>query len=490
MRPVGGVFLVCTVVLTAQQQPATVPSYCSPHIYSGRFVRAGGKAELTADLFFSCHGGKPVPTYAPVPTYTIQVEMAYAKNSEIYTSHYVRGGGLNVASRQLGLDGYLETLLIVDEPRSAAHPETPLTLCNYASPFSLYGVCPIIGNGSGTNQYDGSAGHPNVYQGRLVKPGVVEWTNIPIDFGPDGSSPIFRVTNLRVDTTPIPPVRLFDTPRKIAALPHVISASGEPIPIIGFPQPIWNLPGEEVGTVLAAAYAQVSDLVTLDQCHGNNIGMLTDSTQPAEPTFNVSVVEGTALGYPVPGAFRRKNWATGGFDTNQNVVGFEYTGSESGFENLGPAFDPPSVPGTPPPSTPAAAFPLAQGLSKAGVADQGTRFALQFASVPEGVALFAPAQLTLTSQTNGGITGSIMLVLTDSLGAGPFAPVSVMGLWAPVGLTKGSGMVVYEVVSNDPKTASQFTVPVAVANAPEAPVAGVQATVNVVMAPWDNSSVP
>jgi len=106
------------------------------------------------------------------------------------------------------------------------------------------------------------------------------------------------------------------------------------------------------------------------------------------------------------------------------------------------------------------------GLNRAGLADHGTRLMLRFAGVPAGALVFVGAYETpggtpLASNT----TSRVRLVSTDANGAGAFSATSVTssGLYAPVALTGGAGVAVYEIMNSDPLSAENIDVPVVVA---------------------------
>jgi hypothetical protein len=106
------------------------------------------------------------------------------------------------------------------------------------------------------------------------------------------------------------------------------------------------------------------------------------------------------------------------------------------------------------------------GLNRAGLADHGTRLMLRFAGVPAGTLIFVGAYETpggtpLASNT----TSRVRLISTDANGAGAFSATSVTssGLYAPVALTGGAGVAVYEVMNSDPLSTENIDVPVVVA---------------------------
>mgnify|MGYP006915178902 CR=1 FL=1 len=55
------------------------------------------------------------------------------------------------------------------------------------------------GAGPGVSPYNGSAGHPNVFQGRLTGPNQVTFFGVPVDLPGQGATRTLRFTNLRAD---------------------------------------------------------------------------------------------------------------------------------------------------------------------------------------------------------------------------------------------------------------------------------------------------
>lgn len=106
--------------------------------------------------------------------------------------------------------------------------------------------------------------------------------------------------------------------------------------------------------------------------------------------------------------------------------------------------------------------------------------------------MFVPTAIPLAS---GSVTGSAVLVSTDSNGAGPFLPTpsnggsissfgsNTSGL-APVQITGGSGSVTYEILYSDPYNAEQIGIPIALSWAANQPSTDIIATVTTAYAPF------
>jgi hypothetical protein len=184
-------------------------------------------------------------------------------------------------------------------------------------------------------------------------------------------------------------------------------------------------------------------------------------------------------------------------DVNQNVPGAIYN-TEAGFQNN--TSDPsPNPPGSTGAGIVGSASNSSQfstrGLATAGVASQGTRLYVNFGTVPNGSQIFVPTRVSITAPITGATTGYAVLVSTDANGAGPAGgPPSVAsgntaGL-APVSVSSGTGLAVYEVMQSDPFSLERLQIPVAVAfvanSGNNLPAPGVQSTISSGFAPLSN----
>ena len=207
--------------------------------------------------------------------------------------------------------------------------------------------------------------------------------------------------------------------------------------------------------------------VTFLQCVSNNADISGDSSKALNN--GISVVGRFREGFP--SSFKRRNVApypsTGGSgpisaDTsptpnNQdtpggiapNSVGGQYF-TETGFYAG---------------ASGGSLVSAGNGLSKAGLADHGTRLMLRFAGVPAGAQIFVGVYDSASGVSNSGATSKVRLVSTDASGAGAFSAVSATsgGIYAPVALTGGAGIAVYEVMSSDPLSQENIDVPIVVA---------------------------
>jgi hypothetical protein len=203
------VALLAGLSVPASAQSTTV---CTVQSATDNLGRAEGYTELAGDVLLACTGGTPTALGQPVPQITIQIFLSQNVTSKITA---VTG------SSSTGSSVFLEALLIVDEPNSSLHPNTPLLNCGYSTALapdtslSGPGVCSIFGTGglastdftnntnptsNTTTTYNGAAGHPNVFQGRQALSGnnSVVFQGVPFD--PPGTlTRYLRFTNVRVN---------------------------------------------------------------------------------------------------------------------------------------------------------------------------------------------------------------------------------------------------------------------------------------------------
>jgi hypothetical protein len=127
---------------------------------------------------------------------------------------------------------------------------------------------------------------------------------------------------------------------------------------------------------------------------------------------------------------------------------------------------------------------LTSNINSAGLASQGTRLMARFTNVPAGVVLYASVygitscsdcNTNATANITGAATSStslVSLVSTDSNGGGAYSAVSATNSstqsgntipTAPITLSNGAGMAVWEVMTSNPFTVQTIEVGVSVA---------------------------
>src|ERR1017187_2254177 len=160
-------------------------------------IRAEEYTAMSGDIFIQCTGGIPTALGSLVPKVTITV--------------FTNTGITSKLTDTTQNPAFNEALLIVDEAGSVGSANPILNCGNALAP---YGTTPftcdtVSTTGTGTLTYNGSAGHPNVFQGRQVNNSggqAIQFIGVPIDapgqcngFCNIQPTRTFRITNLRVN---------------------------------------------------------------------------------------------------------------------------------------------------------------------------------------------------------------------------------------------------------------------------------------------------
>jgi hypothetical protein len=418
---------------------AQTPLSCTNNSGAPVIVRQQGITEQVGDLVFTCTGGIPTTAGSPVQQVTFTVSLTAP-----------------VTSRLTSSSGFTEALLIVDEPNSSLNTNPILNCGAPGAPdggVSGPGVCQILGVGPGvaSQTYNGTAGHPNVFQAHQLsasQSNSLVWSSVPFDPPGTSTTRTLRFTNIRADAESLG-ISASLTAAQISAVVNVQPSTSVPIT-----QPTVLVASVFNGVTVSSANQRLD----FTQCitengklfggtgfyfgqigyggvtggGGNNLNGTASYYVTSTPT--VRFTEGFDT------AFKPKNvnyfLTNGGYtfgawqyglgqagaavgvgplntpgDFNQNVPGALYY-SESGFEfNTAAAGTPNPNPPTPdgPPSLlsgTSGGTPLQDsttGIAGAGVASQGTRLYLNFGNIPQGVNLYVPAYSYL--QRAGGNYG-------------------------------------------------------------------------------------
>ena len=478
-----------TVTASAQNMQCTQTTGVPP------IVRGEGYTELMGDLVLDCTGGIPTPPNQAVGTVNVSVNLDVNVTSQV--------------TAVINQVEFLEALLIVDEPNSASKPTTPLLNCgNTAAPDTLQagaGVCQIIGAGSNgaAASYNGTAGHPNVFQGRSFvlitgQTNQVVFAGIPID--PPGTvcpipvngacHRIIRITNIRGDAT----TKQVVVPNATAT----ITASLQINPAAGLPV---DIPDHAVARVQVGLFGPTLNAAKLDfiQCTSlapQNQNLIFTFQEGFENAFKPQSLTQVLLNGAAKPAYNYANGVTPnttqGVLNNQNVPGSVYDTESAFTDALGPAAgDVPTnaLTGGPPTGGAGngAAFTNAgsanaMGIAAAGIASQGTRLAISFSQIPPGSTVTAPNVVPLTNVIAGGVTGvAVLITNTTASGFGGTptasggAPCAATAAWAgTTGCTTVAGGTsingaIYEIFFANPNALEKVAIPLLVNGIPNLP---------------------
>ena len=353
------------------------PFTCTANAGIPPILRTEGETELLGDIVLSCSGGTPTPAGKVIPTATVTVTL-----------------NTQVTSKLINKRGDSEALLRIDEPGST------LGLC------TTPGGCPVTSNGTGQGNFNGTAGHPNVFSG-TVSANAVEWNGIPI-LAPvtSGSARIYRITNVRANVAGLSPggnqasVGQFNIPPIMASPSMTFTATGGQIPII-------------------------------------------NGTSPSNPHGPLVV------GFPTQGPSLQAGYNPTTVTPGQMPFTI-YLGAQENGINLWKAISPDSTLSNPflvLPATAGSPFPgnafesgtvIADPATGAliGAADHGTIFQASLI-VPPGVSASIPAQLPFLSGANSnagtilwGATNAVQSGSNITVTAGPTGSIDFLGLVA------------------------------------------------------------
>ena len=357
---------------------ATSPGSCSAGAPVVLSARSEGVTELAGDIVLSCLGGTPTANGAPVPAVTLSVFLNTPVTSRVFAAPWS------------------EALLLVDEPGSGLPGAPPTQLaCQTAS-----GVCALTGT-AGVGPYNGSPGHPNVFQGQ-VSGSAITFPNVPLDAPATNATRYLRITNIRFDASAVNAL-------SCSAGPVVTSVTfgGSPLVTASTPTVAFARSGVGFSARTAGGSAALTAPAQLAPCTTQRVALR------AEEAFGT--------------AFKKRTIATDPTVTTAQSVPGTIFSTESGFFN--PLLVGHAVRGS---------------LETAGLAASGTRVKAVFDHVPAGASVFVPTTVTTSATT-------LQLVAAENA---PFSPVPPQA-GAPAGtaqvaVSNGAGAAVWEVVGTNP----------------------------------------
>jgi hypothetical protein len=530
-----------TVPVSAQAPPFQ----CIANAGVPPIVRAEGYTEQVGDLTLNCNGGVPTPAGLTVPPVNVTILLSTNITSRLLTTtgfnealliidepHSAVNPARNILN--CGASGAPDTGISGPGVCAITSIGAPALTYDGTKQGTYFGGAATVCSGPGGTGVVPSAdtygcGRPNVFQGRQgtqQNPGQFNSTvflGVPLDPPGTTTNRTIRITNVRANAVAVGVANTFTT----SNITMNISINGNTSIAINNPQQL-------VAYVQRGLVTTVTGKFDYLQCNSVNplIYGLASATSPALQTLGIRFTEGFASSFKVkniahtineagnngngklqPGASYWQ-WASAsgpstsgaGYtsvptnypnDVNQNVPGAIYN-TESGFEYPGTIADPASN-GNPPDGVgtqkvTSTANALANaytttGIAGAGIANQGTRLALNFSSIPNGSQVFVPSVAFLFRQGShcvfplsnfncGSITGVAVLTNTDANGAGSYSRANTGGSTTFVAVGS-SNLAVYEVLWADPFSLEDLDVPIAlsyVANlAQNLPAPGVKA---------------
>lgn len=446
---------------TASAQTSTI---CNSNAGVPPVIRSESYADLVGDYVLDCTGGVPTPSGSTVPQVNFTVTLSTNITSRLLNASANYAGGI-----------FSEALLLIDEPNRAVTPggtlvSNPILACdNNNETTAGSNICAITSNGVYTATYNGTTGHPNVFQGRpgvaqnLNDSNIIVFNGVPFD--PPGSQDngqpnhrYLRFTNVRANAP------LVSTSFLLAQVVMQVNVNGSTSVAI-------NNPSQVVASVQRGLQSLTNNGVTSNltryvQCTGSGGTDQSITFREGFPSsfktrsFEVTATNGTTSGSYVWNGTSSTLTAS---PVRQNVPAANYN-TESGFTAdyafAVPSPNPPAGTGTGTAQGGNSGWATASRLTGAGVATQGTRLYVSFRNIPNGLTVTVPLTVTLTSSTNSSLTtGAARLVSTASNGANTSS-----GLVQATSGTIGSSLLaVYEIAFSDPYQVEDLTIPVTVA---------------------------
>ncbi len=443
------VLAVASLMFGAAASANAQPAFsCNTNAGVPPIVRAEGLTELVGDLILNCTGGTPTALGAPVPQVNFQIFL-----------------NTNVTSRLLS-DPWSEALLMIDEPSGTGTGGGNLRYC------TTNGGCPMVGSGglSGVNYSAGDVNNPtpaNVFQGRQAGANQLVWLGVPIDPPGTTNTRIIRITNVRANANQLG-VSSTLIPTQIVMFVSATSTTSIPI----------NNPQQTVAFIQPGLTFGLRTAVGLNflQCVSTNSGAATSSSSALTSSRHIlRFTEGFASAFK-----RRVNIGTSvTFNADESQLPVAQNTPNNNFFTESGFYNPFAVVGT---NSGAATTNLAQ----AGLASQGTRLMARFTNIPAGIVLYGsvysvvscsdcgPGSTANVSTAHTNLTSTVRLVSTDANGGGAFSAAASTNSSsqggtaipsAPISISNGAGMAVWEVMNANPFQVQTVEVVVSVAYA-------------------------
>ena len=453
-------------------QTGNAPLTCNAAAGVPYTLRSEGVTELLGDLILTCTGGTPTILNTQIPLQNFQISI----NTNVTSRIEDLTPGVSVS----------EALLMIDEPYPAAgaFPPSPISATPTANNAQAQRACLAINSTNcrivssnpgglgliGTaGNYNGSLGHPNIFQGYQSGVNTIAWNGVPVDAPGTAGSRFIRITNVRANAFQLG-VSSTLVPTQISM---IVAVSGSTLITINQPgngNVVGNVQPGLIGSGTSASY---------QQCLNLN-GTLLNGSLGQSGVINLKAQEGFAS------SFKPQNYLQS-YQVSTVISNGIPAGPNSGIY-LAPATNPglQNVPGftyvTESGFYPGAVTGLdngATGNEPVGLADRGTQIQFTIQGVGAGVSLFAPSYVYLAG-SYGAVNGSVsatngVAVLVSQIGGGANGAVGggssgipvTYGNTAgaavgsvPVTIVGGTATLIYEIYYADPNVQETLIVPV------------------------------
>lgn len=143
-----------------------------------RVTREALQVQVDAMPFFETNG-----LVIGMPDASAGEDLRVAHHTQVYSVVQVRVRINTAITNRLVSGQFTDAFLIVDEPHTPGNPARPLLACGSpTAPADTSGNCSITATSNPADFHDGTAGHPNVFQGKLVNAGSDQYLAFDLPF--------------------------------------------------------------------------------------------------------------------------------------------------------------------------------------------------------------------------------------------------------------------------------------------------------------------
>jgi len=361
---------------TAANAQGTTLFTCQATAGVPNLLRAEGVTELVGDLTLNCTGGKPTAPGTAISPQNIQVSINTNITSRIEDASTNASEALLLIDEPYPTTGAFPPFPAVSQPPGPTNAQTQLACQAFNNTnCAITSINPAAGIGAigPTGNYNGSAGHYNIFQGYQNGVNSIAWNGVPVDAPGTAGNRVLRITNIRANAFQLG-VSSTLIPTQVSMIVAVSGSTFISVLQPGNGNVVGNITPGLQGSSTSAIYQQCNNL------NGDLLGGSVGQTG----TVQVTAKEGFAASFKVQnyiqyydvtenvaGAPHQTSYVAPGTPMPQNIPGFTYV-TESGFYSNASGLD-------------------QNTAEPAGLADRGTQIQFTIGGVGAGVSSSLPA---------------------------------------------------------------------------------------------------